>query len=192
MANRAYLYVINKNETRIGDASEYPYDIPLFYKILLSEETELVESYIFGVKDLIAYKGSFDKGKNKYIAFLEYLYTLPNIDKEQIKKYINETINFFKTQRLGEWDKFLLEPGEYFDLLTDQFSLTNQGKLTLTEINEIGSDIDEILTNKPMDFLTRPSSKYWIKELQEDIKNIAPYWSEVCYFSFNSSLRGER
>lgn len=189
MANRSYLYVINEKGTGIGDVSEYPHDLPLFYKILLSEDTELVESYLFQTKDPIAYKGSFAKGMNTYYAFLEYLYTLPDVNKDLIKGYINETKTFFKNKRPGEWDKFLLEPGEYFDLLSDQFPIADQGRIVQMEIKGLAYDIDELLRNQPMDFLSKASDKYWIQELQEDMSRIAPCWSEVCYYSFNASLK---
>lgn len=189
MANRTYLYVMNENETRIGDASEYPYDLPLFYKILISQETELVESYLFETKELIAYKGSFSKGMETYYAFLKYLFSLPNIDNKQIISYIEETENFFISKRPGNWHKFLLEPGEYFDLLSDQSSLSDQSRIALKEIKGIACDIEEILQQENTDLFTRANKSYWIKELQEDITKIKPYWSHVCYFSFNSSLR---
>lgn len=189
MANRTYLYVVNDKFNKIGDASEYPYGIPLSYKILLSEEVELRESMIFGTTDPIAYVGSFEKGMKKYHAFLEYLKTLPETDVESIEAYQASTKAFFENDRKGNWTYFLLEPGEIFDLTYDVDPLIEQGQYLFKEIRTLSSELDTILEEKPMDFLTQETTKAWICELQRDIKAIEPYWSRVCYYSFNKTLK---
>lgn len=71
MANRAYLYA-KKDEAFVA-ISEYNYDIPIAYKILVSCKTKRVRSSIFGSPFKIALRGNFEEGVERLYAFLEEL-----------------------------------------------------------------------------------------------------------------------
>jgi len=71
MANRSYLYSFNQDKkgkiSKIFDISEQNCEIPIIYKILVSENTEIVPSIIF--EDSLALKGNAQAGRKKLIAF---------------------------------------------------------------------------------------------------------------------------
>lgn len=60
MANRAYLYAKKGNE--VAAISEYNYDIPIAYKILVSCNTKRVRSTIFKTPFKIALRGDLILG----------------------------------------------------------------------------------------------------------------------------------
>lgn len=71
MANRAYLYAI-KGKNTIG-ISEYNYDIPITYKILLGQKTKRVKSKIFRSLFKTALRSDFKKGLDQLYVFLDDL-----------------------------------------------------------------------------------------------------------------------
>lgn len=99
MANRAYLYSANETMTKLRDVSESRYPIPLFYKIILGEDTSMCDSKIWGYEHPIAIKGDFQKGLNKLYTFYDYLATQSAINSTEIAKYKAETKAFFEKEQ---------------------------------------------------------------------------------------------
>lgn len=170
---------------KIRDLSEYPYEVPLFHKILLGVDTERMNSYIWtDYEHPIAYWGNFRKGLKKYIEFLSFLKTIPEMDSDIIEQYIQTTNAFFDEFPDKKSVKFLLEPGEIFEL--DDEDIPKQAEELFEEIVEISADIDQLLKEKPTDMFKKEKKKYWIWQLQENLDTIAPSWDKVCYYSFNN------
>ncbi len=73
MANRAYLYTANQELTLLKDVSEWNYEIPLMYKIVLGVNPEILNSKIWDYQYPIAIQGDFQEGLDKWYLFLKYL-----------------------------------------------------------------------------------------------------------------------
>lgn len=186
MANRAYLYSANKELTKFRDVSEFPNEIPLFYKIILGSETQMSTSKIWNFELPIVIKSDFKSGLKKLYDFLEYLKTQSGIDPETITGFIQETKDFFEKYPERELDLFFMEGGEVYDLVGDIYPLEEQNEALYDEIISISKDIDEILEKKPenvFDF----NNIYWLQEIKNDINTLSVYWTYVSYYSFNKS-----
>ena len=184
MANRAYLYSANNDLTKLLDLSEWRSEIPLFYKIVLGAETQLSNSIIWDYEFPIAIKGNFKIGLKKLYDFLDYLETQSNLDTVAIKKFKQETQDFFEKQKERVQDLFFLEGGEIFDLLGDIDPIEEQNQSLYEKIISISADIDEILDKKPDNVFDFKNS-YWLQELKKDTDLLMVYWTHVTYFSFN-------
>lgn len=186
MANRAYLYSANETMTKLRDVSESRYPIPLFYKILLGEDTSMCDSKIWGYEHPIAIKGDFQKGLNKLYTFYDYLATQSAINTTEIAKYKAETKAFFEKEpgRINQY--FFLEAGEIFDLIGDSEPIEQQNEALYEEIRAISTEINAILESKPADIFAF-SQSFWLKELKKNVELLSVYWTYVTYFSFNKS-----
>ena len=115
MSNMAYLYSIKEIPSRgnlhpdcIG-LSEWPYDVPLVYKILLSGEPMICPSYLFDIEDDIAVVGQYNKGVAKLEEFLNAM------DIPEIKDFKDEALDFLMDENNTN-NYFLLEAGEIFEM----------------------------------------------------------------------------
>ncbi|WP_159473747.1 hypothetical protein [Chryseobacterium sp. 18068] len=186
MANRAYLYSANKELTKFRDVSEYPNEIPLFYKIILGSETQMSTSKIWNFELPIVITADFKNGLKKFYNFLDYLETQESVDKQKITEFKNETDDFFEKHPERELDLLFLEGGEIYDLVGDIYPLEEQNEALYDEIISISKDIDEILEKKPenvFDF----NDIYWLQAIKDDINILSVYWTYVSYYSFNKS-----
>ncbi|MCX8526268.1 hypothetical protein OF897_20330 [Chryseobacterium formosus] len=186
MANRAYLYSANKELTKFRDVSEFPNEIPLFYKIILGSETQMSTSKIWNFELPIVLIGNFKNGLKKLYDFLEYLKTQSGIDIETITGFIQETKDFFEKYPERELDLFFMEGGEVYDLVGDIYPLEEQNEALYNEIISISKDIDEILEKKPENVFEF-NNIYWLQEIKNDINTLSVYWTYVSYYSFNKS-----
>src|SRR6187402_1791248 len=105
MANRSYIYSISFDRTKrkrenldkVIALSEFNYAIPLSYKILVSQNPQLSNSFIWELEKPIAILGDFKKGKEKLFLFLEILKTKNIFDPEQLNAKVEITKEFFNT-----------------------------------------------------------------------------------------------
>lgn len=111
MANRAYLYA--KKDNKLAAISEYNYDIPIAYKILVSSSTKRVRSKIFRTPFKIALRGDFEKGVERLYAFLEELRRKNLIPETVLDERIKETKAFLEKQRDCQF--FWLEGAEIYE-----------------------------------------------------------------------------
>lgn len=156
----------------------------MFHKILLGVDTERISSHIWiECEDPVAYLGAFRKGLKKYLSFLNYLETIPSVDKNLILSYKDSTNLFFEKFPNKKSVSFLLEPGEIFELSDE--SLEDQAQDLFEDIIFISEDIDKILKNKGHNIFEDEHKKSWIWKLQKDITTVAPNWDEVCYYSLH-------
>lgn len=111
MANRAYLYAKKDNE--LAAVSEYNYDIPIAYKILVSSSTRRVRSKIFRTPFKIALQGDFEKGVERLYTFLEELRQKKLIPETELDERIKETKTFLEKHRGCRF--FWLEGAEIYE-----------------------------------------------------------------------------
>lgn len=111
MANRAYLYV--KKGKELAAISEYNYEIPIAYKILVSCKTRRVKSTIFRTPLKIALQGDFEQGVERLYAFLEELRRTGLLSEKELGEKIKETKTFLGKQRGSKF--FLLEGAEVYE-----------------------------------------------------------------------------
>jgi len=183
MANRSYLFSIDfdrtieqRNETKkVYGLSEWPYAIPLAYKILVSQEAKLSPSIIFDYDKPIAIIGDFYKGREKLFAFLDELLKLNILDNDELTTQINDAKEYLYDEKI-EAKYIILECGEIYEMGTDAFEEANKN-LYENEIQQIGKTID--------DFISK------VKNISGDSKNIMNeidsmlgigFWDDVLYY----------
>lgn len=136
MANRSYLYAIKGDKT-VG-ISEYNYDIPIAYKVLLSQNTKRVKSKIYKNPFKIALQGDFTKGVERLNAFLDELKSKGYFRKDELERAIENTKAFF--QRNSGYDYFYLDCSEIYEM--DSKSLYLSNRKTCKQISNIDNEIE--------------------------------------------------
>jgi len=115
MANRSYLYSFNQDKkekiTKIFDISEQNYEIPIIYKILVSENTEVVPSKIFD--DHLALRGDAKAGRKKLNTFFKKLHKEQIYDDTELSDLEKMFQNHLDKYTL---DYFLFEPIEVISM----------------------------------------------------------------------------
>ena len=190
MANRAYLYTSNKEQNLIYDVSEFPWGIPIFYKILLGVDTCLAESKIWNYEHPIAIKADFKLGLQRLYDFYDYLETQKELNKKEISNFKNETIDFFKKNKERVSDLFFMEATEIYELgESENWPIEKSNKYEYDRIKHISMDISEILVKRPINVFDSKKdspSWWWLKEIKEDINSLSVYWTHETYFSMNN------
>ncbi len=216
MANRSYLYAINfdnttedlqKKDRKIVGLSEYAYDIPLSYKILVSQDTALAYSIIWEYEKPIAIQGDFEKGKEKLFHFLDNLLAKSIFEQDILEKEIKETKMFLNKHK----SKYiLLECGEIFEMGNVEVSIQNKDfykKLhceieeDIRILEELQSDIDKInlkintLSNSFLSKLFKKNNNLEIKNLKEEREKIKTdiwrilgidNWTTILFYDFSN------
>lgn len=146
MANRAYLYAIKGN--KIIGISEYNYEIPIAYKVLLSQNTKKVKSKIYKTPFKIALQGDFTKGVERLNAFMEELKRKDYFKENELEKEIEATKVFF--QENSDYDYFYLDCTEIYEMESGSLYLNNRKtwKQILNINNEIEKFYNEIEASK--------------------------------------------
>lgn len=134
MANRAYLYA--KKDKEFVAISEYNYEIPIAYKILVSCKTKRVRSSIFRSPFKIALRGNFEEGVERLYAFLEELKQKGLIPEAELDEKIEETKTFLEKHRGCRF--FWLEGAEIYEY--DGPALFGNLKMH-RQISRIGTEI---------------------------------------------------
>jgi hypothetical protein len=199
MANRSYLYSSNlvpspevgKSELRMNGISEWNYDIPLAFKILLSGKPRKCRSSIWEVPEEIAIVGDYDQGVDRLLLFLDRV-PLPQMMplKEEARRFLTDGANKSRY--------FVLECGEIFEL--DDKPLVEQNNLLLAEIHNLGPVIESALADlsltqptgpKPAGFFSRLfGTKQPLPKKKDPAKVIDSLglgnWSNVLYFDLRN------
>lgn len=194
MANRSYLYTANhfpespewENKRDLHSISEWSYDIPLVFKLLLSGNPVAVKSSIWETPEKIALAGDFKAG---FHALEMYLSRLPH----EAEPLVNEATAFLsKTSNQRRY--FILECGEIFDM--EAGSLEARNLALLDEIQLLRNEISTI------DVPKAPSPKTSIRGIidkllsrKQEVSQIDPLkpfygiglgnWSNILYFQFS-------
>ena len=221
MANRSYLYAVDfdrtkgkrKEEEKIFGLSEYPYSIPLSFKILVSQSPKASHSIIWEYEYPIAIQGNFERGKQRLVDFLSNLSNENIFEKNELDKQTAATVEFLNKHKL---ENIFLECGEIYEMGNDELGeqnntlfeeeilkieekieeYTNDFKRMKFNISKIKSEITEL--SKPRGFLSKLFSSdnaQKIIELEEKVKNEEQemwnilginYWSDVLYWHFDN------
>lgn len=121
MANRAYLYSIDhipdpKAESvkrRIVGISEWNYEIPLVYGLLLSGNPRTCRSLIWDAPEDICILADYDAGVERLGAFMDEVRFPP------AASLFDQTLAFLESER-NRNTYFHLEPLEIYDLMEDE------------------------------------------------------------------------
>jgi hypothetical protein len=169
MANRSYLYSIDavpycdSNRRHVIGLSEWNFDIPLAYKLLVSKNPCVCRSMIWDVEDPVAIVGDYQAGLQLLKSFLA------ETRSDVLKSAANEAIRFLSDPKVQQ-PLILLECGEIFDL--DGENWAEQNAALLQEIKDIG----------------RRTEGYWRHTRSDADETIAKEiglrarWSNILYF----------
>jgi hypothetical protein len=187
MANRSYLYSCDhipgetEDKAPLKGISEWKYDIPLTYKILLSCNPRICRSSIWEIDKNIAIVADYDSGVQKLIQFLDH------VESPESANLVAEAKAFLQsTDNKGRY--FVLECGEIFDM--EDEDLEAQNNKLFAELSDLQPLIDEAIVmcrpKKPKGLL----SKIFGRNKKEASQfSLAPYyflglgnWSNILYF----------
>jgi hypothetical protein len=152
MANRSYLYSsnfvpsleANAGDRRITGISEWSYDIPIAFKVLLSGNPRKCRSSIWEVPEEIAIVGDYNLGLDRLLCFLDRM-PLPEVAplKDESRRFLEDEAN--------KNPYFVLECGEIFEM--EDSPLAEQNDRLLAEILKIEpvieSSLASLLPNRP-------------------------------------------
>ncbi|HGF4956801.1 hypothetical protein ACEV9O_22595 [Vibrio parahaemolyticus] len=193
MANRSYLYTTNhlpespewEDVKDLHSISEWNYDIPLAFKLLLSGNPMAVKSSIWETPEKIAIAGDFQTGLT---ALNDYLSRLP----PEAEPLVTETKSFL-SKSSNERKYFILESGEIFEM--SDSSLEEQNLALLEEIKSISNEINALAV--PKSVIPEVPQRSFLDKLlgrtQEPTKYdpLEPFyglglgnWSNLLYFQF--------
>lgn len=159
MANRSYIYARGNDWSNVVGVCEAAYDIPLVFKLLVSENVQMVESQIFEGDDLVALQGDYKGGLKKLYSFLDDL-SLKNVIYElDLKDKIEKTKEFFNSINS---EYFYLDCCEIYAM--DDEDMVTQNKRIFEEVLNIEQEIERFY----VDFQNL-SNKY------NELKNKLPY-----------------
>lgn len=198
MANRSYLYASNVIPTKnaktsnrkLMGISQWNYDIPIVYKILLCANPKICPSSIWKNQDGIAIVGDYAAGVQKLEAFLS------KITIKSAEPLVTEALEFLKNPKnINEY--FVLECGEIFEM--EDTPLRKQNQALFAQIQNLQPEI-EIALQSLQPPPPQPSAPlgFWAKLLGLEPKPIIPQhdpmasidalglgnWSNVLYYDF--------
>ena len=209
MANRSYLYSTNTipepnqdDSSRVlTGISEYNYDIPIVFKVLLSGNSQACLSVIWDNPEKIALIGDYASGVQNLEAFLAKI-ALP-----EAQAPIAEALEFLKNPK-NQSQYFILECGEIFEMSETPIEVQNLSLLYQVQNlqPEIAAAYQSLLPPapvvseqpKPIGLLAklfgrRPTSP---KALPVNHSEQAIYdlglglWSNILYFDFSEDDDG--
>ncbi|BBO59597.1 hypothetical protein [Mycoavidus sp. B2-EB] len=200
MANRSYLYSTNvvpgpdvKKETRtFTGISEWNYDIPIIYKLLLSGNPRPCKSSIWDMPDDIALIGDYALGVERLKEFLNKI-TLPTA-----RPLVEETLQFLASKHsINKY--FVLECGEIFDM--DDEPIQEQNAQLLDEIRNLDVEVERALASLEPQPVEKPKPVGWLAKLfgvksppaveshddpLQPVYNLGlGNWSNILYFDFS-------
>jgi hypothetical protein len=186
MANRCYLYATSfdrsKKKKAEGDKicglSEYSYDIPLAFKVLVSQGARASKSIIWKYGKPIAIVGDFRAGKERLFQLLAELKAMEVLPAKEFDALIAETAAFLNDPA-RDLPYVILEGGEIFEMGDDELEVQNQALLE-EEVVPIEAHIAACMEELRL-LKTKKGGKAEIRALV-GIDN----WSDVLYFDLNT------
>ncbi|MCL2534013.1 MAG: hypothetical protein FWE39_07600 [Nocardiaceae bacterium] len=181
MANRSYLYTASFDAAeRVSGISEWPYAIPLVYRILVSVDPSPCRSLIWTDHlDPIAVSGRCGPGIDRLERFLS------RIEHPEIGPLADEAMTFLREHTEPD-GRFVLECGEIFAM--DDEPLGDQNARMVAALSDIDAEIDAAVAR-----LAPTKPNFWqrvFKPAQESVE--APvrelglgYWSDTLYFDLS-------
>lgn len=201
MANRSYIYSTNqlpgaepvgiRNEP-IG-ISEWNYDIPLVFKLLVSGNVAVSKSAIWPDAGAVALVGDYDEGVARLKSFLERI-RLP-----EAQPLVQGAIAFVEAE-VNRRKYFLLEPGEILEMADEP--LVEQNYRLRDSITNVDAEVESALAQltvvapaapEPLGFLARLfGRKPQVPELAVDLSaTVRSFglgnWSNTLYYELRNS-----
>lgn len=201
MANRSYLYSTNvipgpdakANGRKLLGISEWNYDIPIVFKLLLSGNPKTCLSSIWDNTEKIALIGDYTSGVKNLEGFLSKI-ALPSA-----QTLITEAIEFLnKPENQNQY--FVLECGEIFDM--GDTPLLEQNFELLEKVQNLQPEMDEALQSllppaieqpKPVGFFSKLFGRAPEPQRPEPDPMKPIYalglgnWSNILYFDFTNA-----
>lgn len=141
MANRSYLYSVDElpiagaeQKPRVVGISEWNYDIPLAFRLLLSAHPRKCHSLIWDYPDEIAVAGDYEQGVARLLGYLDEL------NRPELAE-LREEARAFLTAAENKRQYFVLECGEIFEM--DLEPLTAQNERLLSELLDLETNSPE-------------------------------------------------
>lgn len=122
--------------------SEYAYEIPLSYKILLSNNTLNSKSVLWDYEHPITISGDANRGKDSLFKFLDRLQTLNLFEPEYLSSEIENTKQFFADNKFN-LKYFFLEGGELYEMGNEPFE--KQNLEVFNEVTQIENTIENFI-----------------------------------------------
>lgn len=201
VANRSYLYSTNvipgpnakDNGRKLIGISEWNYDIPIVFKLLLSSNPKACPSSIWENQEEIALVGDYASGVKNLEAFLSKITVTP------AQPLIAEALEFLNRPE-NKSEYFVLECGEIFDMRDSP--LQEQNLTLLAQVKDLQPEIDLALQSllpppaepsKPVSFFARLLGRTSELPKQEHDPMQSIYslglgnWSNILYFDFTNA-----
>jgi len=201
MANRSYLYSTNiipgpnakAEDLKLIGISEWNYDIPIVFKLLLSGNPKTCPSSIWDSSEEIALIGDYELGVKNLEIFLS------KVTSSSAQTLITEAKNFLSNPE-NKNQYFVLECGEIFDM--GDAPILEQNLEFLEQIKNLQPEMDEALrsllpppveSKKPVGFFAKLLGR--TQEPQhstyDPMKSIYALglgnWSNILYFDFSEA-----
>jgi hypothetical protein len=200
MANRSYLYSTNvipgpsakANGRKLIGISEWNYDIPIVFKLLLSGNPKTCLSSIWDNSEEIALIGDYASGVKNLKGFLSKV-ALPSA-----QGLVAEAINFLnKPENQNQY--FVLECGEIFDMSEEP--LLEQNQKLLEQIRNLQTEVEQALQSlvtppvvppRPVSFFSKLLGRVSEPKTpkHDPMKPIYALglgnWSNILYFDFTN------
>lgn len=185
MANRSYLYSADFSEgskPTFKDLSEWRSEVPLSHSILLSGDTQLVNSSIWNYDEApIALVGDYAIGLKRLLAFLDLLEKQPQTqERSDLLEEIAQTRSFFDDPRKTA-KSFFLEAGEVFDLMGGD--LGGHAARLHADVLAIGKEVDRLVAENANPWT---DARLWFFSNALKNNNLGLYWTHVLYFHLGS------
>ncbi len=201
MSNLSYLYSTNiapgpsakANGRKLIGISEWHYDIPIVFKLLLSGNPKTCPSSIWDNLEEIALIGDYTSGVKNLEGFLS------QIELPAAQDLIAEAVEFLnKAENQNQY--FVLECCEIFDM--GETPLLEQNLALLDQVKDLQLEVEHALQSlvpppveppKPVGFFSKlfgrapepPSPEY---DLMQHIYNLGlGSWSNILYFDFTDA-----
>lgn len=198
MANRSYLYSTNilpgpdakVNGRKLIGISEWAYDIPIVFKLLLSGAPRTCLSSIWDNPEEVALVGDYAMGVRNLEVFLS------RITQPEAQPMIAEALAFLKKAE-NQNQYFVLESGEIFDM--NDYPILEQNLELLEQLQNLQSEFDAALQSllppqeehRQVGFFARllgrapePSASF---DPRQSIYALGlGNWSNTLYFDFTS------
>lgn len=132
MANRSYLFTIDfdgvkdclNDEGKVQGLSEFPYAVPLAYKILVSQNAKICQSILTDECGFsVAIQGNFDKGVEKLFAVLNDIKGRNLFDSDELEQEMAATKTFLEKYGLKN---VILENVEIYEMEDEDLTVQNQ------------------------------------------------------------------
>lgn len=199
MANRSYLYSTNvipgpdaqANGRKFLGISEWNYDIPIVFKILLSGNPKTCPSSIWDNPEEIALIGDYNSGVKNLERFLSKI-TLPSA-----QTLITEAMAFLKRPE-NQNQYFVLECGEIFDmgdtpLMEQNLELLEQIQNLQPEMEDALQSLAPVAEPKAVGFFSKLFGRATEPQEPESDPMEPIYalglgnWSNILYFDFTDA-----